>query len=112
MSALPTVTQYAEQLAAYRKASTPLELRMAESVVLLSYVRAAARAEGVDESRALVAAFELLRERDGEDAAVDALARVGVDAYAVLDDVEAEDAAEAERQDLERHVDRYPWGTP
>lgn len=109
MSALPTVTQYAEQLAAYRKASTPLELRMAELVVLLSYVRAAARAEGLDESRALVSAFELLRERDGEDAARAVAVRVGVDLDGLLEQ-QHEDAEQVERERaFERDV---PWGTP
>lgn len=112
---LPSVTTLGEWLlllSARPSDVSALERQIAASSVVLAYARAQARAEGLDESRAIVSAFEALRTRDGEAAAVDALARVGVDAYAVLDDVELEDAENAAQSERERRLDLYPWGSP
>lgn len=99
MTSLPTLTEFADLLEVVRTAphdATTLEGQLAESSILVAYVRAKARSEGLDEQRAVVAAFYALRTAHGEDAAVDALARVGVDAYDVLGTVEQADRADAE----------------
>lgn len=99
MTALPTLAEFADLLEVVRTAPydrTTLEGQLAETAIIVAYVRAKARADGFDEQRSLVAAFHVVREAHGEDAAVDALARVGVDAYDVLGTVEQADRADEE----------------
>jgi hypothetical protein len=99
VTALPSLADFATHLEVVRSVphdKTTLEGQVAETALLIAYAQAKARAEGLDEQSAIVAAFHALRTAHGEDAAVDALARVGVDAYRVLSDVEEADRSDAE----------------
>lgn len=114
MSALPSVSEVApwvQSLLDLRR--TPLEHRVAASNLVLAYARAYARAEGLDEARAIVVAFESLRNAHGEDAAVESLRAVGIDPWESVEAVEEEEKRDAEeRAEPRRHLSLVPWGEP
>jgi membrane-bound ClpP family serine protease len=82
---------------------------LAENMLIVSYVRAVARAEGHDETGAVLMALETIRAHNGE-AAADSVAKAqGLDLDALLDQ-QREDAEQAERErTFEADV---PWGSP
>ena len=112
MSALPSVSEVApwvQSLLDLRR--SPLEHRVAASNLVLAYARAYARAEGLDESRAVVVAFETLRTAHGEDEAVESLRAVGVDAWDAVEAIEDEEKRDdAERAEPRSHLSLVPWG--
>lgn len=114
MSALPSVAEVApwvQSLLDLRR--SPLEHRVAASNLVLAYARAYARAEGLDEARAIVVAFEALRSTHGEEAAEQSLRAVGIDPWESVDAVEAEEKRDSEeRAEPRSHLSLVPWGEP
>lgn len=108
MSALPTVTQFADWLAAARDtASTTFTQAAAASNLIVAYARAAARTEGLDEHSACLAALEAVRQAQGEAVAYGVAAVQGIDIDDLLEQ-EREDAEQRQREaDFE---DCVPWG--
>lgn len=101
MSALPSVMDVAMWMAVLRDLRQPPAAHAAAaSNVLVAYARATARALGLDEGEAALAALEHVRRTQGEPAAYDAAARADID----LDRLREDEFAE------QRYMEReYAW---
>lgn len=112
MSALLSLLEFGKLLETVRRSphdASAMEGVLAENMLIVSYVRAVARAEGHDETGAVLAALETIRAHNGEAAAESVAKAQGLDLDGLLEQ-QSEDAAQAERERaFERDV---PWGTP
>ena len=97
MSTLPTVSDFGVWLEMLRQSVSGAALDVAAGAVLLAYARAYARASGLDEHTACLAALEAVRDSHGEALAGFVARAQGLDLAALLDQ-EREDRLQEERE--------------
>lgn len=107
MSALPSIPAFGAWLEALRHPLSELSSNVAAGSILLAYARATARATGLDEHDACMAALDAIRSAHGEDMAEFVASSQGLDLDAVLDQ-EHEDRLQEERERCEPHG-ALPW---